>query len=405
MKKQLLFFLFIILTFNCYSQITFEEGYFINNKGEKTDCLIKNLDWKNNPTEFKFILSKDATPETLKLKSVKEFGIYGISKFVRFTVKVDISSENISHLSKQKDPIYEEQQLFLKVLVEGKANLYKYQNKTFKRYFYNNQDSEVKQLIFKTYQVSKKKISKNNWYKHQLFSNLKYKDLTQSQIKKVDYNKKDLVDFFIKYNEKNNSEYLNLAVKQEKKLFNLNLRPGLNHSSLTIRNGSAEGRNIDFDTKLAFRFGIEAEFILPYNKNKWAVLIEPTYQYYKSEKETVFAETLTHASTANVEVDYSSIELPIGIRHYSYINDHSKLFFNISYIFDFPSSSTIQSERKDIFDLKIKANKNLAIGVGYTYNKYSLEIRYQTKRDILNGYTYWGSDYKTMSVIFGYRIF
>jgi hypothetical protein len=405
MKKQLLLFLFSILTFNCYSQISFEKGYYINNSGKKIDCLIKNLDWQNNPTEFKIKLSEDTIPKTMNLKSAKEFGIYGVSRFVRFTVNIDISSEKISHLSKQREPIYEEKQLFLKVLVEGNANLYMYQDNTFKRYFYNKQNSEVQQLIFKTYQLSKNKIAKNYQYKHQLFSDLKYDDLTQSEIKNVDCNKRDLVAFFIKYNETSNSEFTNFAVKQKKDLFNLYLRPGLNRSSLEIENGFSENRKIEFESKLAFRFGIEAEFILPYNKNKWAVLIEPTFQYYKSEKETVYAEALTHISSTNVEVDYSSIELPVGIRYYSYINDHSKLFFNISYIFDFPVSSTIDSERKDLFDLKIKPTPNLAFGVGYNNNRYSLELRYHTKQDLLSNYTLWKTDYKTMSVIFGYRIF
>ena len=404
MKKQLLLFLFTILAFNCYSQIAFEKGYYINNSDQRVDCLIKNLDWTNNPTEFKIKLSEDTTPKTINLKSVKEFGIHEVSRFVRFTVNIDISSDNIKHLSKQKEPIYDKKQFFLKVLVEGKANLFEYQNKNLKRYFYNKQNSEVQQLIFKTYKLSKTQIAKNYKYKHQLFSDLKYDDLTLSEIRNVDYNKKDLVAFFINYNEKYESEVINFTVKQKKGLVRLYLRPGLNHSSLKMQNGLSD-RNIDFESKLAFRFGIEAEFVLPYNKNKWAILIEPTFQYYKSENETVYTESLTHTSSTNVEVNYSSIELPIGLRYHSFINDHSKIFFNASYVFDVPVSGTIQSERKDLFDLQIKSNKNLALGVGYSNNRYSLELRYHTKRDLSNGYTFWKSNYKTMSVIFGYRIF
>ena len=54
MKKQLLILLIFISTFNSYAQTSFEKGYFINNEGQKTDCLIKNIDWKDNPTEIKF---------------------------------------------------------------------------------------------------------------------------------------------------------------------------------------------------------------------------------------------------------------------------------------------------------------------------------------------------------------
>ena len=46
------------------------------------------------------------------------------------------------------------------------------------------------------------------------------------------------------------------------------------------------------------------------------------------------------------------------------------------------------------------------MGVGYNYNqKYSVEFRYHTNRDILTDYNAWNSDFKTISIIFGYTIF
>ena len=52
MKKNLLLLLVSILTVNVYSQISLEEGYYIDNSNQKINCLIKNLDWKNNPTHL-----------------------------------------------------------------------------------------------------------------------------------------------------------------------------------------------------------------------------------------------------------------------------------------------------------------------------------------------------------------
>ena len=53
MKNLLVISFLFYLTFS-YSQITFEKGYFISNDGIKTECFIKNLDWRNNPTEFEY---------------------------------------------------------------------------------------------------------------------------------------------------------------------------------------------------------------------------------------------------------------------------------------------------------------------------------------------------------------
>ena len=95
MKTFTFFSLLTILSFSCFAQIQFEDGYFISNDGKKTDCLIKNIDWKNNPNEFLYKVSKDAAIKTATISDVAEFGIVNISKYQRFDVDVDQSSENL----------------------------------------------------------------------------------------------------------------------------------------------------------------------------------------------------------------------------------------------------------------------------------------------------------------------
>ena len=205
-----------------------------------------------------------------------------------------------------------------------------------------------------------------------------------------------MINYFVKYNECNNVAYKNYEEKQHRDLFNLNLRPGFNISTLSIQNSISNSRDTDFGSELAFRFGIEAEFIMPFNKNKWALIIEPTYQYFKSE---------TEISTQNVEVDYKSIELPLGIRHYLFLNENSKFFVNGSFVFDLINNNSIINFESGT-NLEIKTRTNLAFGLGYKYNdRYSLELRYQTSREVLSDFLFLSSDYQTFSVIFGYSIF
>ena len=137
MKKKLFFLLTIILSLNSYSQVSFEKGYYIDNNDQKISCLIKNLDWKNNPTKFEFKLSENSETQKADIKSIKEFAITNATKFIRSTVKIDRSSGNVNNLNADKNPVFSEEQLFLKVLVEGKANLYEYTDSDLKRYFYN----------------------------------------------------------------------------------------------------------------------------------------------------------------------------------------------------------------------------------------------------------------------------
>ena len=92
-------------------------------------------------------------------------------------------------------------------------------------------------------------------------------------------------------------------------------------------------------------------------------------------------------------VDYSSIEFPVGLRHYLFLSNNSKVFINASYIFDLSSKSSIEFTRNDgsnLDSIEIETRSNLAIGIGYKQNdRYSLEVRYQTNREILRNYLFW----------------
>ena len=409
MKKQLLCLLTIILCLNCYSQIRFEKGYYLDNSNQKTECLILNIDWKNNPTEFEYKLSENSKSEKTTLKTVKEFSIYNISKYIRSTVNIDRSSENSEDLSKERNPIFKEEELFLKVLVEGKSNLYEYTEGNLIRYFYTKENSKIEQLVFKSYTTTESEIVKNNQYRQQLWNDLKCPNINLSRIESIDYTKKDLVRFFTEYSECNNSSLTNFESKQKQDLFNLTLRPRLNSSSLSIENNNSFSNNkgADFGNNLGFGFGIEAEYILPFNKNKWAIAIEPLYQKFKSEKTTIASNVTGGIIIA--KVDFSSIEVPVSVRHYFFLNNSSKIFANISYTFDFKLNSSLDFKRADnsnYSSLEIKARNFFSIGMGYKLkDKYSIEIRYQPSGGILEEYQNWNSDFKSVSIIFGYSFF
>ena len=409
MKKQLLFLVTTILSFNCYSQITFEKGYYIDNTNQKTNCLIKNIDWKNNPTEFEYKLSENSDSKKGSIKSIKEFSINNFSKYVRSTVSIDRSSENLNNLSYDKKPIFIQEELFLKVLVEGKANLYQYVDSNLYRYFYNKENSNIEQLIFKSYKNTDTNVDKNNRFRQQLFVDLKCPNFKKSKIENLEYKKNSLVRFFTEYSKCYNSELINFEAKQKRDLFNLTIRPRINSSSLSIQNSVSNYKDTDFENKIGFGFGLEAEFILPFNKNKWAIAIEPTYQSFKSEKKTNVNNVSGGVLIASV--DYSSIKVPVSLRHYFFLKNSSKIFINASYIFDLSSKSSIEFSRNDgsnLNSLEIKVTKNLALGIGYKQNdKYSLEVRYQyqTNREVLGNYTFWSSKYKKLSIIFGYSLF
>ncbi len=379
MRKQLLLItLFTILCVESYSQIAFEKGYFIDESNKRVDCLIKNVDWRSNPTNFEYKLSQNDTVQEATVQAVKEFGINNFSKYIRAKINIDRSSDQIDYMSSERNPSFQEELLFLKVLIEGPASLFQYTDGSLTRFFYKLDDSEISQLVYKKY-LRDGKMLVNTSFKQELSLKMKCEKITSKEIENLRYFNRDLEKLFVKYNECTGLGYVNLNPNKNKDLFNLNIRPGLNYSNLRVEDPASDFTNTDFGYKPGFRIGVEAEFILPFNNNIWSVVAEPTYQYYKSEESK--KSSLISNEFIISKVDYKSIELPIGVRRYFHLNDKSKLFANLSYVLDFPINSYVKYIRESngevFYNLDIRAKRNFALGVGYKYNdRFSSEIRY-----------------------------
>jgi hypothetical protein len=395
MKINLIIVLLITFYLNSNAQIKFENGYFITNEGVKVTCFIKNIDWLNNPQEFIYKINENSEPMKSDISKVSEFGILNISKYKRVDIEIDESSLEIDKLDYNSAPQFIKKQLFLKVLVEGKASLFSYNSKNNNRFFICTDTSKIEQLVYKQFMLTPDLISENNEFRNQLWNNLICSETELAIIKNIRYRERELINLFVKYNNCKNSLVSNFGKKVKKDVFNLTIRPGINISNLKVQNSFLTNKIADFGSKLNLRLGIEAEFILPFNKNKWACILEPVFQSYKSN-------STVNNYTANV--DFKSIEVSTGIRHYLFLNDKSKIFLNGTIIYNFPMKSSLKIISQP--DLDISTKFSGALGVGYKYkNKYSLEAKYFLSRELLSDYIYWSSQYRTASLIFGYTLF
>lgn len=393
MAKPFTIFFALILTVNVFSQSTFVKGYFINNSNEKIDCFIKNEDWLNNPTDFKYKIKENSEKKTLTISSVKEFGVLNSFKYKRYNIDIDRSSKKANELDYDKNPVFNKELLFLKVLVEGKANLYSYMDNDLVRFFFNKELAEVKQLISKHYLIDEGNWKINKQFRRQLWIALKCENISMNSLKKIKYKASDLVQFFVKYHQCNNSEFVNYQKKKKNKsLFNLTLRPGIRSSSFILTNPN--GLQIDFGKNLnSFRLGLEAEFIFGFNNNKWAFLLEPTYHQFS-------------LATQTTSFSQKSIEVNFGLRHYMYLNKKDvKLFVNasISYVNNFNSQLT---ETNSSASIQFDDTLNPSLGIGCKYKKrFGLELRYlpSTNFNIINsGEESWATNYQSLSIVLGY---
>ncbi|MCB0493636.1 MAG: tRNA modification GTPase [Cyclobacteriaceae bacterium] len=388
-----------------YGQIDFEPGYYVDNNDQKIHCFIKNIDWKSNPSEFEYKTVSTDEPRTMGVATVKEFGVTNtIHKYYRFTVGIDRSTEVTSGLSIDRTITVNEEQLFLRPLIEGKASLYVYEDRGIIKYFYKVDDGAVEQLLYKKYKTDDNRIGEVNKYREQIWNNLKCESISMTAVENIVYKKQSLVKLFSKYNECHNSEFVVTEIKGDRNFFNMMIRPGLNKSSLLMTNRVSKSRDTDFGSESAYRFGLELEFVLPFNKNKWALVVEPTYHSFKDEQ---ISPGVNQFFTYDVTVDYTSIEIPIGIRHYFFIDSKSKVFLNWLYMIDLSMGSAIDfkvgNNLADSYEIGTRGSS--VFGGGYNFNnKFNIELRYGS-RDILNSYSFWSSEYTTLSLILGVAIF
>jgi hypothetical protein len=400
MKKLILFIPLSILIFSkSYSQVSFEKGYFIDESDQRIECFIKNKDWKNNPTEFKYKIDPNGEAQTATIVKVKEFGIVGFSKYVRATVDIDRSSDKPDQLSVDRNPNFQKEQLFLNTVIEGKASLFFYFEGQLVRFFYQVNGSNIKQLVYKPYLVTFEGNSAtasgsfkptvrfakyNNHFRQQILLDLACQNISEKDLAHINYDRASLRRIFIRYNKCTSSNYTDLAAK--KNLFHLTLRPTLNNSSLVVKNSSLDALSVDFGKNTSFQLGIEAEVVLPFNKNKWSLIVEPTYQRFKSEKSKQSSQVA--GGIIFSKVNYESFELPVGVRHYFFLNKQSAIFANVSFCANFPRNSSIQYFRDNGSNLGVDyaiqaPQRNLTFGIGYKFkDRYRFELRYNN-RDLL----------------------
>jgi hypothetical protein len=390
MKTNFLFLILTLVTANVFGQITFEKGYLVDNQNLRIECLIKNTDWKSNPAQFDYKLTESGNVEKGTLNTAKEFGVTGFSRYVRADVKIDVSPADLDNLSKERNPVWSQERLFLKVLVEGKAILYYYENNGLIRFFYSVSDTTIKQLIYKEYYTNDNQVAENFKFREQLWTDVRLANAGMNSVENIRCNVSDLVRYFKKYNgSEGNSSIANYETKK-KDSFHLRVTPGINYSWASVSNADNPDSYTDLGSQINFRMGVEAEFILPFNKNKWGIFVDPSYQYFKSSGQ--------HGSET-IDINYQSIEFPLGLRHYFFLNNDLKVFVNALFI---PAYSIVFNST--ISYLEVITGTSYAVGGGIGYKKLSAEMRYSTNRDLLRGYLTLYNDYQRFSLILGFRI-
>jgi hypothetical protein len=396
MSKSYLFsFLLSLLFFvPAYSQIRFEKAYFIDNEGKRTECHIRDSDWANNPTSFKYKLTSNEEFGEASVEDVREFGIENGPVYIREKANVDESPVILHLLSSRRAPEYVEKVIFLKKVVSGPATLYVYRSAGITQFYYQLNGGRIIPLVYKRYLNDDGKVASNFGFRQELINALHCGDISANRVARLNYTETDMESYFNRYNACVSPGVQPSRKTVGRETFNLRITPG---AELIMMKGEKFTRFSDGAKKhnaISGRLGVQAEYILPFNKNKWGLLAEPSLQYY---------DIPLNLLGLKMNANYWSVELPVGVRHYFFLPDNARLFVNGQAVFHLASWQSAASRRER--EMEMRSRAGFMVGAGVSKGKWSGEMRYSSPRNGFASYVNIDVKHTKLMLILGYKLF
>jgi hypothetical protein len=374
------------------AQSRYKSGYIIDNDGKRSDVAIFDKDWTQSPEDITYRIAGRAEPRKGRIDEVREFKV-GDNKFVRFQVKMDVSSQDQENLSENNDPEWQTRTVFLKQIVEGKADLYRFRDPKLELFFFSLDNADVEQLVYKKVRITAANSGRNAdvrpagyaenlFYKSQLAARVSCGDSTASD-RMPQYQQSALQKYFERFNACNGEK---VVQKDSTSNFSVALTAGWDFATYRYEDialPSPLGDNND----PGFQVGVAAEFTLPFNNRKWSILAQPTYQ---------------SSIGSNPDRYHQSVEIPLGVRHFFYLQSLD-LFVNGLVVLDIPIKYEATKAASPLPEAKVTSGIAIcaAAGGGIRFKQFTLEGRYYIQRSYTDFYV---AQYSKMSVILGYRL-
>lgn len=381
----------VVVTTLCHAQINFQPGYYLRNDGTRVPCLIKDYGWLNSPTGITCKNSRDAEPVTLPMDSIAEFGVDN-AKYQRFEVDVETSGSSYDELTNSPVPKYRHLRAFLKLLVEGRASLYLYAGHRLSRYFFRLDGGQPRPLVSVKYVSNYGIVHENQEFLKVLADSLTCSAGGGPDPTSVRYDAESLTRYVIAYNSCVNATYTEYYSKNPKVGFHVNIRPGVDFTTLVMKDNTyGYTKNYSYGSETSFRLGAEAEVVLPFNRNKWAIVFEPEYRSYKSV-----------SGGDQYLIDYKAVQILLGGRYFMFLSPASKFYLSAELFGNFKVNSTVRYDY-NFLDLQSRFGEILSAGFRFK-DRFGVELEYQFPADILANYNLLRTNMTTTSLIISWRV-
>jgi hypothetical protein len=388
MKTKLLTALLLFAATVVTAQISWEPGYFIDNSGARTACLIYNRDWNDNPTNFEYKLNESTAEAKRSLVDTKEFGVTGQSVYVRAEVDMDRASNKVGTYPSEKNPVFVREIFFLRVLVQGTNTLYVVKKGGLEKFFYRTPTKDITQLVYIKYNQFinftkgyEENTKENNLFRNQLWNDVKCMRTELRKVERIKYEQNHFIEYFKEVNAclgDTTATAAEFEAPRKNGDFNIKLGASYNMYQHVINRSPARYSSDISMSKPSF--GVELEYVLPTNKSKWAVLLEVNYNTFEGSQ-------VLPSSTINgeeVTIVHNFLQVPIGIRHFMFVTDKAKIMLTGALAANFINKSSIDY-RNNTSLVPASYAYNFGLGIGFEYQRFSVEARLYTPMGIVVG--------------------
>ena len=390
---------------------SYEKGYVVDKNGRKLQVQILNEDWSQTPAKIKYKYkngTREATPT-----NVKAIGIPGKWKYISATVDMDTVPDITDRLSKNRNPQWVRKTVFLKVLVDGKADLFMYKQPNLVKFFYRIDQQPIQPLTYRRYYMYDEKgknynrIGVNNDYQQTLYNKLKCPRFRRDRFATLPYNSDALKRIFMEYNQCKKQNYKQYHTYNSPGIFQIYgfIRGDL--FQLQILNSQTQPVNQPDAYHTGGGLGVSLEYVLPFRHNIWGIYSDPGLRWAQMELSFEKKNAIS-GSVEKYKWEYTnlSFDFPVGIRIHFLRRENWNMYAEMGYVMNIRLGSQLKQYKDDEWQKTIQPQSKAfwQWGIGMTAGRINATLRYYTNRNLIANYTLYDSPYRGYALMLAYKI-
>lgn len=388
-----------------FSQENYMPAYVIKNNADTLHGFVDYREWKENPNMIWFKTGSESESVSYKPKDIKEFSVAD-NLYVSGIVDVEHSRGETRKLDQFPELRMRVDTAFLQTIFKSDKSLYLYKSVDGITSFYIKNDTAFELLLYKRYiedDYGKLILKENKTFISQLILYLIDCNKIRSKIEHASYNLESLTVLFKNYYKCMPSE---ITFQKKSRMLEIEsgFFAGVSRTSLKFTGTwHRDLVNTNYPRSNNISGGFYLDFILPGKLDRWSISNEVMYSTYKTSgphEETYKNKTSTVYTTLGMTYvklnNMIRYKQPVGKMHL-FINGG---FSNGYVVHEINTSSKTYrwfGEQTAIYQPN-KYELGLIGGAGASYNRFSLEFRYETSTGIDQD-----SDVKRIFCLLGYR--